>query len=596
MPLSLAGLAVAFKVASEWSSDIATALGVTEREIIVDDAAFQAIAALAALVFVMFLFLYALRLGTNFHKCVTEWRHPIIGNSFAMIPLCMMLFSFLLYDQIEYDQVDASTGEEEVSQIIARIFFWIGAITQVLMTMAKFGEWMGRRLEMEHVSALWIIFPVGLSVAALVAPVVPLFAADNQNHDEGTILIARFFQSFALFMFVVLFTITFFKTVTSHNSDVRARYEIFIWIAAPAVLGMSDFTVCFYSKSPLDKNECVDSFLNYFFVALFIFGGVLYSAMPWIGFLGKDKWGMHYWLGVFAIDALAGAACLFYSVTGYRAAQNISIVALCMAVVGNLTNLLAFGSALIRRRGVFTPMDKWGPLAFMKLTHEAFRGNMSTMRETLDNLDLNSKEMQENLRMFAVHLNRFSILHEEHSRHEDDIIFKEFNNWFHEHARKYNDDHTEFHVTMADAEKNANILLDESAPEATRKEALETLRKILPPFFEHFEEHLKGEEDNLNPIGKKHLPIAIQKDISRRVWEITSADRWEIIIPYIIENLPRHPQRIRYLKVLLWSMPERAHQIGAILYRNVDAVMWERLRDEVPEIVPRGESGYWRYY
>ena len=43
-------------------------------------------------------------------------------------------------------------------------------------------------------------------------------------------------------------------------------------------------------------------------------------------------------------------------------------------------------------------------------------------------------------------------------------------------------------------------------------------------------------------------------------------------------------------------MPERAQQIGAIIYRNVDAVMWERLRSEVPAIIPRTAPGYMRYY
>lgn len=43
-------------------------------------------------------------------------------------------------------------------------------------------------------------------------------------------------------------------------------------------------------------------------------------------------------------------------------------------------------------------------------------------------------------------------------------------------------------------------------------------------------------------------------------------------------------------------MPERSQQFGAILYRHVDAVMWERLRVQVPEIIPRGEHNWRRYY
>ena len=139
-------------------------------------------------------------------------------------------------------------------------------------------------------------------------------------------------------------------------------------------------------------------------------------------------------------------------------------------------------------------------------------------------------------------------------------------------------------------------MLDTRLSTEERKASLDELRRDLPAFFEHFEEHLRGEEDNLQPIGRKYLPLAIMKDISREVWEITPAERWEVIVPFIVSNLPRHTQRVRYLKVLCWSMPERAQQIGAIVYRNVDAVMWERLRVEVPEIIPRGAPGWKRYY
>ena len=74
------------------------------------------------------------------------------------------------------------------------------------------------------------------------------------------------------------------------------------------------------------------------------------------------------------------------------------------------------------------------------------------------------------------------------------------------------------------------------------------------------------------------------------------ADKWEIILPFVITNLPRHESRIRYIHSLCWSLPERAQQIGAILYRRVDAVMWERLRVDVPAIVPRGAYSWKRYY
>ena len=234
----------------------------------------------------------------------------------------------------------------------------------------------------------------------------------------------------------------------------------------------------------------------------------------------------------------------------------------------------------------------------MKLTHEAFRGNMATLRHCIDmaNVEDNSAPGRETLALFAAHFNRFCILHEEHAKHEDKIIFKTFNDYFPEHARKYNEDHAADHIKLEEWRILANRLLDNGLAVADRKAALDALRKDLPAFFEHFKEHLRGEEDNLQPIARKFLPIAVMKEISCKVWQLTPASKWEVIVPFIVNNLPRHPQRVRYLKVLCWSLPERVQQIGAIIYHNVDAVMWERLRTEVPEIVPRGAPRWKRYY
>ena len=43
-------------------------------------------------------------------------------------------------------------------------------------------------------------------------------------------------------------------------------------------------------------------------------------------------------------------------------------------------------------------------------------------------------------------------------------------------------------------------------------------------------------------------------------------------------------------------MPERAHELGHIIYRGVDSVLWAYLSSEVPEIIPRGLPGYKRIY
>ena len=71
---------------------------------------------------------------------------------------------------------------------------------------------------------------------------------------------------------------------------------------------------------------------------------------------------------------------------------------------------------------------------------------------------------------------------------------------------------------------------------------------------------------------------------------------FSVIIDFTLNYLPRHSQRTRFLKILVWCMPERAQQVGAMVYRAVDAINWERLRCDVPSIVPRGIKYWKRYY
>jgi tellurite resistance protein TehA-like permease len=579
MPLAILGLAVAFKMGTGWTEQFNYTD--TMRNFEVYDEFHYVVGILGGVIFALWAFLYSARLALFSHKCKTEWDCPLRSPSFGAISSCLMLIAFLLHDEVDYNE--------------ARSIFWVGALLHCFLTIAKIGEWIGMRLELEHVHAQWMILPVGLSLAALIAPVIPFFDFDSDNR-VGNILVARFFQSTAVGMWVVLFVTTFFKVVTSHNSDNRLRHGVFMWVAAPCAIGLAEFTICM--SDGMDSRQCNATFVNYAFFGAFLFLCLIWATLPYIAFLGREQFGMQYWIGCFALDTLAACGALLYAIYGWKSTETLMLMGLVMASMANIVCFLHTLASIARRRAVFTPEVKWGPLSFMKLTHEAIRGNLETIQSSLADVDLNddSDVARDNLGLFAAHFNRLCIVHDEHSKHEDEVIFKEFNNWFAAHARKYNDDHADFHGHISRFKDLSNSLLDVSRPSEIRQSALDVLRKEVPPFLEYFLEHLKGEEDNLQPIGRKHLPLEIQKQISREVWKITSAENWEVIVPYVVNNLPRHLQRVRYLKVLLWSMPERGQQIGAMVYRNVDAVMWERLRVEVPEMIPRGAHNWRRYY
>lgn len=77
---------------------------------------------------------------------------------------------------------------------------------------------------------------------------------------------------------------------------------------------------------------------------------------------------------------------------------------------------------------------------------------------------------------------------------------------------------------------------------------------------------------------------------------MTTPKEWAVVLPWMINNLPREQQRVRFLRALMWAMPERAQQVGRLVALGVDGIMWARLTVQVPEMVPRGMPGWLRYY
>lgn len=301
-------------------------------------------------------------------------------------------------------------------------------------------------------------------------------------------------------------------------------------------------------------------------------------------------------MDMFCLDTLACCASLYYVLTNYEEARTMMLIGLVICSLGNLIAFLHTITALIHRRTFFTPMDKFGPLSFFKLTHEAFRGAIPRLQKALASIDLAKPEGHRMTQEFAASYNLFVMLHEEHAKHEDTVIFKTFEDFFPGHAKQSTEEHEHDVKTMEEFREMINKVLNMSVPLEDRQAKLVQVQNTMPAFFEDFLPHIRYEEDNLQPIGRKFIPLALQKEMARSCFLLTSAARWEIIIPYILHNMPRHMQRVRFLKAMCWSMPERSQQFGAIVYRNVDAVMWERLRIEIPEMIPRGETNWRRYW
>ena len=84
--------------------------------------------------------------------------------------------------------------------------------------------------------------------------------------------------------------------------------------------------------------------------------------------------------------------------------------------------------------------------------------------------------------------------------------------------------------------------------------------------------------------------------LSMQVWKSTCSEDWAVILPWTVNMLPYLPQRLRYLRSLLWAMPENAQLVGRMVALGVDGVQWSRIINHIPELVPRGASGWHRYH
>lgn len=447
----------------------------------------------------------------------------------------------------------------------------------------------------QHVNPGWMLIPATNLLAALVAPVLPLFAATEEataplfGATARTTELASFFFAIGAFMWIVLFTITFAQVATSHNTQEGVRASAYVWLTPPTIGGMAHLVINFARSA--DRVALVGTFSQSYYLSIVIFLALAWAWAPQRQFFGQNKVDMSYWNMTFSLDALAASAAVWYNLSGFALGLVLMVMFLSVAAGANALCLLHMLQALVKRRsGPFTPDDKFGPLSFMKLTHDAFREAMPRLASALAALD---PARPASFRIFAVRYAQFVVVLEEHSRHEDEVIFATFNDFFPHHADASVAEHAADRVLLAGWEKQINALLDGSADGAA---IVASLQADLPRFLAHFTEHMQAEEDHLSAIGRKYCNLELQKQLLRRVWAATPAARWEIIFPFIVEHCPRHTQRTRYVQSFTWAIPERAQQIGAILYRTTDAVMWERLRTILPHIVPRGAPHHSKYY
>ena len=102
-------------------------------------------------------------------------------------------------------------------------------------------------------------------------------------------------------------------------------------------------------------------------------------------------------------------------------------------------------------------------------------------------------------------------------------------------------------------------------------------------------------EDHIRPVMRRYVAGPQQVKIMKDCWDDAPVHGWWEAIPAVVQNLPMQGQRTTFLRAFLWAMPERCQQIGTIVALGTDPVTWYRIKHQMPEIIPRGESGWKKY-
>ena len=511
--------------------------------------------------------LYILRFLTCPKKVWKEWNQPTSSSFFSAISITVCIYGVLM---MPYDRYFAIS------------IIWIGSVFQMFLTVIIISRFIYENISNENIDPSLLMAPVGNFVAAIALARYPFdWETGTRVIDEfkvNYIQIARLFFSVAMLFAGVLFTITFRKTFDDHHSDNRRRPLLWVWQAASSVAGLAYLAVC---ESPSTEGNGL--FFHFFYwISIFFF---FVNVVGWTrGFFVMPS-EMSFWLYGFSNAALA-MICITYH--NYQK-DTVSFIVVCFAVAAaSYTCGLCFMHSLVRLFDgtMFLPKQKWSPFSIFKLQHESFRYAIPKFNQALAEVDPTWTFAVEQL---ADDMLAFFIVYDNHMKHEDDILYPEVSSYFpgiHNLAKREHEEH------LPKALRIENLLKQIKETPSISSNALKTLKEVWPSFGTELLEHLRDEENTVMRVMRKYTSIERVKELFKKVYEDTSADDWHIIIPFTLKNLPNPVWKNRFVRAFIWAMPELAQEIGAIVYRGCDSVIYSALADEIPEMIPRNCASY----
>ena len=409
------------------------------------------------------------------------------------------------------------------------------------------------------------------------------------------VYLSRFWFAVASLFAIVLFTITFKRAMIDGHNEVRHRPALWIWLATSSIAGPA-FIAVSGPTAPADIGVSL-FFQSTWMISLFFFSvnvvGILNGFFTYV----QD---MSIWTMAFASAAFAIHTVMYHSYLLDTFTYVVSIFSIAIATAITATCAL-WTAHWVLDLSLFLPRQKWGPVNFMKLTHEAFRFAIPNLKGVVAAMDVSKVST---VRFALQELKPFIATFHAHSVHEDEVLFPVARSFYPGLNPKMDADHENIHALL---DRLSHVIKEFPAGAPGDEESaasippalaavLNEVKAAFPAWADEALEHLRDEEQSVTVVIRKQLSIARQREVTRQVFEVTPSREWHSVLPWTLKNLPVPMWKVRYLRTFLWAVPDRAQEIGLIVYRGVDSALWSFLVEEIPELIPRGLSGWRKLY
>ena len=236
---------------------------------------------------------YALKLLRHTSEVSAEFSHPVKSSFFPTISISLMLLAI---------------ATQAVSQEISRYLWMAGAVLQITFTIIIMSRWFSCACELSHANPAWFIPMVGNIV-------VPI-AGGEFIHRE----LAWFFFSIGLFLWLVLFTVIFYRLVLYKPLPARLMPTMFIMVAPPAL----GFLAYMQITGQMDNFARVLLYIAIFFIMLLFSMARTFTALDF---------SVSWWAFTFPMCAVTLAVLMAYKFTGFAAFSWLAVLLLSITTL-----------------------------------------------------------------------------------------------------------------------------------------------------------------------------------------------------------------------------------------------------------------------